>query len=69
MVLVLLISAILFTIVLLAALLNGWFSLIGIWICGTLILIALGYIAVLVIKPRFPEWWKQNIASDSIPEL
>lgn len=70
MLLILLISAILFTLVIFVTVVEGWLSLLGIWLGCIFLLVALGWLVVIVVKPRYPEWWERHIAStDSLIEF
>jgi hypothetical protein len=59
----LLISAILFALVLFIIVAKGWLSLLGLWLGCICMLVFLGWLAVLLIKPRYPDWWERHIVS------
>jgi hypothetical protein len=44
-------------------------KLVVIWISIDIVTIATGWYAINVIKPRFPNWWRQVIIADADPEI
>jgi hypothetical protein len=54
----------------LASLTQIWLvKLLILWVAIDIITIATGWYGVKVIRQRFPNWWKNNIADIAPPEL
>ncbi len=47
---------------------DGLLKFLIIWFSIDVVVIATGYYAANVIKPRFPDWWRRVIA-DAEPEI
>ena len=62
MLVVLLTSALISALLIIISIMKGWFIFPIIWIGSVMMLVGLGWLAVMLIKPRYPEWWEQNIA-------
>ena len=62
MLVVFLISLLISLILLVVSIIKGWVFLPIIWIGCSVTIIFLGWFAVAILKPRFPEWWERNIA-------
>ena len=39
-----------------------WIKFAVIWFSIDIVIIAIGWYALAVIKPRYPEWWRRVIA-------
>jgi hypothetical protein len=66
MLLILIIGALVIGFVIVISIINGSFLIPVLWlgcICSSLII---GWVAIVFIKPRYPEWWERNIAGDQV---
>lgn len=43
---------------------KGYFFLLATWLGAVYGLALLGWLATIIIKPRYPKWWERNIARD-----
>ena len=68
MLFVLVISAFIFALILLIAIIKGWFLFPAIWLSCICLSVFIGWFAVAFIKPRYPEWWERNIATENLPD-
>ncbi|MDX1521360.1 MAG: hypothetical protein R3264_07020 [Anaerolineae bacterium] len=59
---VLFICVFVLTFFILVSIAMGWVLLPIIWIGFAFLLVAIGWLATIYIKPRYPEWWDRNIA-------
>ncbi len=62
----LVVCAALFIVILGLALVNGWYSLIAIWLGSVCLTIMVGWLAFIYIRPRYPDWWERHIVGTDL---
>lgn len=58
------ISAIISILIIVALIHNGYYTFLAMWIGFVVIFIVFSWLAVIIIKPRYPRWWKRHIAAE-----